>query len=498
VIVAHDLGTTGDKASLHDDDGRLVAAVTVHYDTRYAAGGVAEQDPRAWWRACCEATRRLLVETGTPTEKVRALGLSGQMMGAVFLDHRHQPLRPAMIWADHRSTPQAARIGQRVSVEEAYRITGHRLNPTYSLTKIAWVRENEPDAFARTKFVCQAKDYVVARLTGRGATDPSDASSTNAYDQEAAGWRSACSRRRTSTRSYCPRSCPRRRSSARCSRGLPTSSAYALARRSSSAGATGPLAAIGAGVVTPEDGAYLYLGSSSWVSFSAAAPLYDPQMRTMTFNHVVPGLFVPTATMVAGAGSLQWVSDVLAPHSAGAEIETLLAEAAHAVGLDDHLYFLPHLLGERSPHWNPAARGAFVGLSPAHARGDLVRALLEGVVLNLLTCVEAFRGCGAEVAEVAAIGGGAKSDLWLQLFADAFGVPVTRRNIVDEANSLGAAVTAGVGAGVLDDFTVARTLSAETARFLPDPSRADLIRLAHETWISTYRALESSFPAGAE
>jgi len=257
-------------------------------------------------------------------------------------------------------------------------------------------------------------------------------------------------------------------------------------------GGDGPLAAVGAGVIGPDDGAYMYLGSSSWVSLASTRPLHDPRMATMTFNHVVPDCFVPTATMVAGAGSLQWVVDVLSPGRDGAVVD-LLEQARDVSAMDEGLFFLPHLLGERSPYWNPDARGAFVGLSRHHAPGHLVRAVLEGVALNLRTCVAAFRSCGAAVDTVDAIGGGANSDVWLQVMADAFGVPVRRRTIVDEANSLGAAVTAGVGVQALPDFSVAASLSEVTAVFTPDPDQQDRMSDAHERFLAAYHRLEPWF-----
>ena len=186
MLMAHDLGTTGNKASLHDDSGRMVAATTVGYDTRFARGGVAEQAPEDWWRAVCGATRHLLAETGTRPGDVAAVSFSGQMMGAVFLDEHLEPVRPAMIWADHRSADQCQRLVDGVGMEAGYRLTGHRLNPTYSLSKVMWVRDHEPEVFGRVRHLCLAKDFVVQRLTGVLATDPSDASSTNAFDQMAA------------------------------------------------------------------------------------------------------------------------------------------------------------------------------------------------------------------------------------------------------------------------------------------------------------------------
>ena len=210
MLLAHDLGTTGDKASLHDDDGRLLASCTAPYDTDYGPGGRVEQDPHAWWEAFCAATRQLLSETGTPASAVSAVSFSGQMMGATLLDADHEPVRPSLIWADTRSGRQADEVAAKVGEDEAYRILGHRLNPTYTLTKTMWVRDHEPEVFARVRHVCAAKDYLVWRLTGRLVTDPSDASAMNAFDQHERTWSTDRARRGRSRRRRCsPRSCPR-------------------------------------------------------------------------------------------------------------------------------------------------------------------------------------------------------------------------------------------------------------------------------------------------
>jgi xylulokinase len=490
VIVAHDLGTTGDKASLHEDDGTLVAAVTERYDTDFRPGGVAEQDPTEWWRAVCGATRRLLRDTGTPADQVAAIGFSGQMMGAVLLDRDHRPVRPALIWADHRSRPQADRLTAALGAERAYRLLGHRLHPTYSLTKIMWVREHEPEAFARVAHVCLAKDYVVLRLTGRLLTDRSDASSTNAYDQSAGAWSAEVLGAADVDPDLFPEIVPAAtvvgplRADAAEATGLRPGTPVVLG------GGDGPLAALGAGVIDPSDGAYAYLGSSSWISLSAPKPLYDPAMRTMTFDHVVPRRYVPTATMQAGGASLDWAADVLNPDGVEDRFSGLLDAAAEAD--TSGLYFLPHLLGERSPHWNAAAAGAFLGLARHHRRPHLVRAVLEGVGFNLATCAAAFREAGHRVDRVDAIGGGAASDLWLQILADIWGAVVRRRSIVEEANSLGAAVVAGVGAGLLE-FSAARGLSQVTAEFVPDPERHEQYRRRHVLFLDAYGRLEPWF-----
>lgn len=496
MIIAHDLGTTGDKASLHHDDGRLVESLTVAYTTDYGRGGVVEQDPEAWWAAVAAATRSLLATTSTDAADVRAVGFSGQMMGAVFLDETLALVRPAMIWADTRSSVQSGSLAAAVGHDRGYGITGHQFNPTYSLSKIMWLRDNEPATFARVAHVCQAKDYIVARLTGRLVTDPSDASGTNAFDQQAGTWSSEILAAAGIDASLLPEIVPSTTVVGTVTAAAADFTGLAVGTPVVIGGGDGPLAAVGAGVVDEADGAYAYLGSSSWVSFAAPRPLLDPGQRTMTFNHVVPGGFVPTATMQSGGGSLQWIADLLEPGADGRRFDRLVADAAAVEASGEGLFFLPHLLGERSPYWNPDARGAFVGISRHHGPGHLTRAVLEGVAFNLGTCVGAFRESGAVIDRIDAIGGGAKSDAWLQIMADVWGVTVRRRDIVDEANSLGAAVTAGVGAGLIADFGVARELSSVTAVFEPNGGRHDAYAAAHERFLDAYARLEPWYTEG--
>ncbi|WP_315072749.1 xylulokinase [uncultured Microbacterium sp.] len=491
MIIAHDLGTTGNKASLHHDDGRLVASVTVPYPAHFAAGGVAEQDPADWWDAVVAATRDLIARTGTAPTDIAGLVVSGQMMGAVLLDAHGEPARPAIIWADTRAGAQQRELEAAIGAERAYGILGHRLNPTYSVEKVMWVRDNEPDTWARVRRVCVAKDFIVLRLTGRLATDRSDASGTNAYDQAAGTWSDEV----LQAARLDPALFPEILESTQIAGTLTDAAADALGLPASvrvvMGGGDGPMAAVGSGVVAPEDGPYVCLGTSSWISFAADAPLHDPAMRTFTFDNVVPGSFVPTATMQAGGASVQWIAEALSPDPAHPETGRLTAEASADVDTDD-LYFLPYLLGERSPMWDPEARGAFVGLARHHARAHLVRAVLEGTAFNLLSCIQAFREAGAVIDRIDAVGGGAQSDVYLSVLADVWGVPVRRRTIVEEANSLGAAVTAAVGLG-LTDFSAARALSEVTAEFIPDAARHAVYAERHARFADAYTALAPWF-----
>lgn len=491
MIIAHDLGTTGNKASLHHDDGRIVASVTVAYPAHFAAGGVAEQNPDDWWNAVVAATRDLIARTGTPTSDIVGLVVSGQMMGAVLLDAEGEPARPAIIWADTRAGAQQRELEDAIGAERAYGILGHRLNPTYSVEKIMWVRDNEPDVWARVRRVCVAKDFIVLRLTGRLATDRSDASGTNAYDQTAGTWSDEVLRAARLDRALFPEILESTQIAGALTDAAATALGLHMGVRVVMGGGDGPLAAVGSGVVAPEDGAYVCLGTSSWISFAADAPLHDPGMRTFTFDNVVPGSFVPTATMQAGGASVQWIAEALSPDPAHPETGRLTAEASADVDTDD-LYFLPYLLGERSPLWDPDARGAFVGLSRHHGRAHLVRAVLEGTAFNLLSCIQAFRASGAVIDRIDAVGGGAQSDVYLSVLADVWGVPVRRRTIVEEANSLGAAVTAAVGLGITD-FSAARALSEVTAEFTPDAGRHAVYAERHARFTDAYAALAPWF-----
>ncbi|GAB3603429.1 xylulokinase [Microbacterium aureliae] len=491
MLIAHDLGTTGDKASLHRDDGTLLAAVTVGYGTHYAAGGVAEQDPRQWWGAVVEATRTLIRQAEDAADAVTGIVISGQMMGAVLLDEHGAPVRPAIIWADTRAGAQAERLSAALGDERAYRMLGHRLNPTYSIEKVMWVRDHEPDVWRRVRRFCIAKDYIVLRLTGRLATDRSDASGTNAYDQLSGDW----SPEVLAAAGLDAGLFPEIVDSVTVVGDLLPDAAEALGLpagvRVVMGGGDGPMAAVGSGVVAPEDGAYVCLGTSSWISFASATPLHDPHRRTFTFDHVVPGMFVPTATMQAGGASIQWIAEALSADPARPETGRLVGEAGGDIDTGG-LYFLPYLLGERSPWWNPDARAAFVGIGRHHDRRHLVRAVLEGVGFNLLSCLHAFRDAGATIDRIDAVGGGAQSDVLLGVLADIWGIPVRRRTVVEEANSLGAAVTGAAALGVAD-FSAARSLSAVTAEFTPDPARRAAYAARHAEFVAAYTALEPWF-----
>jgi xylulokinase len=503
-VLAHDLGTTGNKATLYDRDGSLVGSAFYAYDTEYAYTSWAEQDPEDWWQAVCASTHELLQQTRVRADEVACIVFSGQMMGCVPLDKNARPLRQAIIWADQRSVEQERWVSERISPEEVYRITGHRLSASYSLCKILWLRDHQYDIYEATYKFVHAKDAIVARLTGVFVTEPSDASGMNLYDLERGEW----SERIVEAVELDPAQLPElRRSIDVVGEVLPeVADEVGLAARTPVVigGGDGSCAAAGAGVVS-EGAAYNYIGSSSWIALANEKPIYDPDYRTFTFGHVVPDMFMPTGTMQAAGGSYQWTRDQLCPVEVQAAAmlgvspyELMNLEAENSPVGASGLIFLPYLLGERSPRWNPRARGAFIGLTIRHTRADMIRAVLEGVTMNLRVILDAFRSQGAQIEAMRLIGGGARGRFWNRIMADIYGMPVHRLTILEEATSMGAALAGGVGVGLYPDFSMIETMNQVTEIIEPDPAAQAAYEQIYPIFEAAYQALVPIYDMMAE
>jgi xylulokinase len=343
------------------------------------------------------------------------------------------------------------------------------------------------------KFV-HAKDAMVARLTGVFVTEPSDGSSMNLYDLEHGGWSERIMQAAELNPDQLPDLC---RSIDVVGELLPeVAEEVGLVAGTPVVigGGDGCCAAVGAGVVR-EGSAYNYIGSSSWIALSTPKPIYDPDQKTFTFGHVVPGMFMPTGTMQAAGASYQWTRDQLCPLEVQAaealgispyEIINLGAEKS-PVGANGLLY-LPYLMGERSPRWNPRARGAFIGLTIRHTRSDMVRAVLEGITFNLRVILDAFTRQGAVIEAMRLIGGGARGRFWNHIMADVYGLPIHRLSILEEATSMGAAVVGGVGVGLYPDFSIIEQMNHIAETIQPDPS-------AHAAYERIYPIFEQSYHA---
>ncbi len=494
-IIAHDLGTTGNKATLYDAEGALVGSAFHGYGTEYAHTGWAEQDPEDWWRAVCASTQKLLRECGVGRDKIAAISFSGQMMGAVALDADARPLRNAIIWADQRAVEQERWLGERIPPADVYRITGHRLSASYSLCKILWLRDHQPDVYRATHKFVHAKDAIVARLTGNFVTEPTDASGMNLFDLDAWGW----SGRIIEAADLDAAKLPDLRRSidvvGEVLPGIADEVGVAAGTPVVIGGGDGMCAAAGAGVVE-EGAAYNYVGSSSWIALATKQPIYDPDYRTFTWAHLVPGLYSPCGTMQMAGGSYQWARDQLCPVEVDAAAalglspyELMNLGAAQSPPGANGLVFLPYLLGERSPRWNPRARGAFIGLTVRHTRADMVRAVLEGVTMNLRVILEAFTGQGAAIDAMRVIGGGARGRFWNQLMADVYGVPVQRLAILEEATSMGAALAGGIGVGLYEGFGMSATMNTIAETIQPDPATQAVYDRVYPVFEAAYHAL---------
>lgn len=494
-VIAHDLGTTGNKATLFDADGALIGSAFYGYDTEFTHTGWAEQSPEDWWQAVCATTRELLRKTGAKPDEIACLTFSGQMMGCVPLGEDARPLRNAIIWADQRSVAQEAWVSERIDPAEIYRITGHRLSASYSLCKILWLRDHQPEIYRATHKFVHAKDAMVARLTGVFATESSDASGMNLYDLEAGAW----SERIIEAVELDPRQLSLIKPSTAVVGHVLTKAAPEIGVAAGTpvviGGGDGSCAAAGAGCIR-EGVAYNYIGSSSWISVAARKPILDPSLRTFTWASLQEGMFGPCGTMQAAGNSYQWARDQLGqPEVLAAgqlkvspyELMNMTAEKSPAGA--NKLLFLPYLLGERSPRWNPKARGAFIGLTIRHTRADMIRAVLEGVTMNLRIILDAFRAQGAQIEAMRVIGGGARGRFWNQMMADIYGIPVHRLTFLEEATSMGAALAGGIGVGLYDRFDLIEQMNPVAEVIDPNPERTAEYARYFPLFESAYQAL---------
>jgi xylulokinase len=418
VLVGLDVGTTGVKAIAIAPEGEVVASAEEGYALSTPQPGWSEQDPDDWVRASEAVLARLGVEP-------RRVGFSGQMHGLVCLDERDRVLRPAILWNDQRTAAECAEIEERVGLERLISLTGNRALPGFTAPKLVWLRRHEPEVYARIRRISLPKDYVRLRLTGEWAIDAADASGTLLFDVARRRWSEDVLSALEISRDWLP----------------PVHESTEIAGAGDQ-----QAAALGVGVIEPGT-VSVVLGTSGVVLASLPAYAHDPEARVHAFCHALPDTWEAMGVMLNAAGSLRWFRDALAPD---ASFEELTAEAARWGAGADGLTFLPYLQGERTPHADPDARGAFAGLDLRHDRGALVRAVLEGVAFGLRDSLELLRALGVSPEKGRVSGGGARSRLWLEIVASVLGIPL-ELTVVEEGSAYGAALLAGVASGVFAD-----------------------------------------------
>jgi xylulokinase len=486
-----DIGTGGSRALLLDANGEEAAAVSVaHQDMVMHQPLWAEQDPGDWADAAIRAIRGALAAAGVVGTQVRGVGVSGQMHGLVILDGDHQVIRPALLWCDQRSQPQVDWINQRVGPAKMLEWTANPVLTGFTLPKLLWVRDHEPQHFARVRHLLLPKDYVRFRLTGELATDVSDASGTALFDVVRRRWSFEAVDALGLDRAILP-------TAFESSDVTGTISAQAaeltgLAAGTPVAGGGGDQAsgAVGNGIVKPGT-LSCTLGTSGVVFAHMETVAYDPQGRVHTFCHAVRDKWhVMGVTQGAGL-SLQWFRNQLAP---GVSYDELLTEAAQSPAGARGLYWLPYLMGERTPHLDAAARGGWIGLTAKHTRADLIRALIEGVSYSQKDCLDLITDMGVKAALVRASGGGARSRVWRQILADVFGTPVATL-ASQEGSALGAAILAMVATGEYSSVAEAcGAIVRDQETVEPRREEAKVYAAGHAVYRSIYPALKPLFP----
>jgi xylulokinase len=432
VMVGLDVGTTGVKGIAITADGEVAARAEADYELRVPRPGWAEQDPEDWWRASKLVLASLSGELAGERE-VAGIGLSGQMHGLVCLDEEHSVIRPAILWNDQRTGEECAEIERRIGLERLIELTGNRALPGFTAPKLLWLRRHEPDSYSRIRHVLLPKDYVRLRLTGELAIDVADASGTLLFDVARRAWSEEVLQALEIPGEWLPRALESPEVSGHSEEGVPVAAGAGDQQGG----------ALGVGVVRPGP-LSVVLGTSGVVFTALDRYACDREARVHVFCHAVPGVWEAMGVMLSAAGSLRWLRDTVAP---GAGYEQLTAEAAYWQPGAEGLLFLPYLQGERTPHADPQARGAFTGLSLVHDRGALIRAVLEGVAYGLRDSLELLRELGVKPESARVSGGGARSRLWLEIVASVLELPL-ELTAVEEGAAYGAALLGGVAGGV--------------------------------------------------
>jgi xylulokinase len=456
VLLGLDVGTTGVKAIAISHDGRVVASASEEYPLSTPREGWAEQDPEDWWRAAQACLQRL------PDGPV---GLSGQMHGLVVLDADDNVLRPAILWNDQRTAAECAEIEARVGLERLIELTGNRALEGYTAPKLLWLRHHEPESYARIDSILLPKDYVRLKLLGERAIDVADASGTLLLDVANRRWSDEVTDALEIPMGWLP----------------PVHESPDIAGAGDQAAA-----AVGVGVI--EVGPLsIVLGTSGVVFSTLPAYAADRAARTHTFCHAVPGVWHAMGVMLSAAGSLSWLQGIV-----GESFDRLIAEAEPWEPGVEGLTFLPYLVGERTPHANPDARAAFAGLSVRHDRGALVRAVLEGVAYGLRDILELLRELDVEPTVGRVSGGGARSDLWLNIVASVLGVPLERMEN-DDGSAFGAALLAGVRTGLFGSVEEAVATCVRVRETIePNPAWSGAYDAGYKRFRTLYPALHSN------
>jgi len=484
MLVGIDVGTGGTRAVLVDSGKVVSAAAVEHAPFRSPHPGWAEQDPEDWWRAAQEAICEVLAAAGSP--RIEAVGLTGQMHGAVMLDATGEVLRPSLIWCDQRTDEECEWLHAEIGRERLIELTANPALPNFTLTKLLWVRKHEPEIFGRIAHVLCPKDYVRYKLTGTYAMDVQEASGTLLLDVAHRRWSAEVARIAGIPESWLPQLFESQEICAKISAGGAGATGLAAGTPVAAGAGDQGAGAVGMGILAPGS-VSATIGTSGVVFAATAEPTRDRLGRLHTFCHAVPGRWHVMGVTQAAGLSLRWLRDTIAP---GVEYGVLTADAAVVPAGSDGLLWTPYLLGERTPHLDSTARAAFVGLTAGHTRSHLVRAVLEGVAYSLKDTFTLFAELGIPVKGVRLGGGGARGPLWREIQAAVYGY-TSDVLVAEEGGAFGAALLAGVGAGVWPDLEAACAEAIEVAQQIePDAKTVERYAEGYKAYRKVYPALK--------
>lgn len=503
-LLGIDLGTSGTKTVLFDTEGAVVASALEEYPMYQPQNGWAEQDPADWWNAAKNTIRTVLEKSGADPAAVRGLGISGQMHGLVMLDENGRVLRRSIIWCDQRTAEECREITEKVGAQRLIAITANPALTGFTASKILWVRNHEPELYARCRHILLPKDYVRYMLTGQFATEVSDASGMQLLDVPNRCWSKEVLEKLEIDESLLAKVYESPEVT-----GHVTGEAAALtglAEGTPVVGGAGDNAAAAVGTGVVESGkALTTIGTSGVVFAHSDSVTIDPQGRVHTFCAAVPGCWTVMSCTLAAGLSLKWFRDnfcreeIQAASGMGKDPYVLMDQEAERVPIGaNRLVYLPYLMGERSPKLDPECRGVFFGLSAIHTKYDMLRAVMEGVIYSQRECLDILRGMGVVSSEMIACGGGGTSPLWRQMMADVYGLPV-KTSASKEGPALGVAILAGVGAGVYASVPEAcRRLIRTSAPQEPVPGNHEKYEPFYRTYLSLYPALKEGFQTLAQ
>jgi xylulokinase len=490
VFLGIDVSTTASKALLIDENGAVLAIASHAHTLQTPRPLWSEQDPLEWWQAVSASIRAVIEKAGIVGEAISAVGLTGQMHGLVLLGEAGEVLRPAILWNDGRTQVQCDEIHARVGKEKFIQVTGNVALTGFTAPKILWVKENEPEVYSLTRHVLLPKDYIRYRLTGEYAMDKADGSGTVLFNLKARNWSDELLATLEIPRPWMPPTFEGCEFTGRVTDGAAAATGLKAGTPVAAGGGDQAAQAVGVGAV--ELGiAGLTVGTSGVVFATTPSALIEPEGRLHAFCHAVPGMWHFMGVMLSAAGSLQWYRDTLAP---GMSFDDLLKETESVPAGSEGLLFLPYLSGERTPHPDPLARGAFIGLTLRHGRGHMTRAVLEGVAFGLKDSFTLIQNAGlGAIVQVRASGGGVKSPLWRQILASVLEAELITVDVVEGA-AYGAALLAGVGAGVWSNVATACKEVVRLAEITkPNEGQVVIYRVMYPLYRELYPALKSTF-----